>query len=51
MSSNHTSGKNGDKSKIDDKMKNKKEAPQLSDEELKKVAGGNLGAPIYKKKP
>jgi len=29
----------------------KKEAPELSEEELKKVAGGNLGAPIFKKKP
>ena len=29
----------------------KKDAAPLSEAELKKVAGGNLGAPIFKKQP
>jgi hypothetical protein len=53
MSSNNTIH---DKGKTDEPMKDKKSAdakktPELSAEELKKVVGGNLGAPIYKKKP
>lgn len=57
MSSNNTTH---DKGKSDEPMKDKKvgdqphdskKAPELSPDELKKVVGGNLGAPIYKKKP
>lgn len=53
MSSNNTIDNKG---KIDEPMKDKKagdpkKTPELSPEELKKVVGGNLGAPIYKKKP
>ncbi len=43
--------KTPDKNKIEHQVKDKKETAELSDEELKKVAGGNLGAPIFKKKP
>jgi len=37
--------------KIDDKAANAKKSPELSEEELKKVVGGTLGAPIFRKKP
>ena len=37
--------------KIGDHVSDKKKAPELSGDELKKVVGGNLGAPIFKKKP
>ncbi len=53
MSSNNTIH---DEDKPDDSMKDKKagdpkKTPELSPDELKKVVGGKLGAPIYKKKP
>jgi hypothetical protein len=37
--------------KIGDQATDKKKAPELSPDDLKKVVGGNLGAPIYRKKP
>jgi bacteriocin-like protein len=45
--------KNTDKDKIksEDQVKDKKEATELSDDELNKVVGGTIGAPIFKKKP
>lgn len=40
------------KDKMSDEMKKAaQENPELSPEELKKVVGGKLGAPIFKKKP
>jgi len=47
--SKHSDGPS--KSKIKDPVADKKKAAELSEEELKKVVGGNLGAPIFKKQP
>jgi len=53
MSSSNTIHDKGkpDNSMKDKKIEDPKKPSELTAEELKKVAGGKLGAPIYKKKP
>ncbi|MBF0324534.1 hypothetical protein [Magnetospirillum moscoviense] len=52
MSTNQTSNDKNKPDPMKDKKADEIKKPhELTPEELKKVSGGKLGAPIYKKKP